>query len=137
MMLSNIISVVKNLFTTHVIEKYPKTFSFVRNLFSVLGVFTTLYLVFFLMVTKPEMIQESQDRIKLLNQEIKENNKEISKLEKENKKIVNEIGKLNEELFDLQKLNKKYKKDYEKNIGRITTMSNNQLSSAFAEAFDE
>lgn len=137
MIVNHIKSVVKNFFTTHVIEKYPKTFSFIRNLFAVLGVFTSLYLVFFLTVTKPQMIQESEDRIKLLNQEIKDNNKEISKLEKENKKIVNEIGKLNEELFNLQTLNKKYKKDYEKNIGRISTMSNNQLTRAFTDAFDE
>jgi septal ring factor EnvC (AmiA/AmiB activator) len=135
--MSKIISVVKNLFTTQVIDKYPKTFSFVRNLLTVLGIFTTLYLVFFLTVTKPQMIQESEDKIKLLNQEIKDNNKEISKLEKENKKIVGEIGKLNTKLSDLQIKNKKYVKDYEKNIARISTMSNNQLSGTFADAFDE
>lgn len=137
MIMSNIISVVKNFFTTHVIEKYPKTFSFVRNLLAVLGIFTTLYLVFFLTVTKPQMIQESEEKIKMLNQEIKDNNKEISKLEKENKKIVGEIGKLNTQLSDLQIKNKKYVKDYEKNIGRISTMSNNQLSRTFSDAFDE
>jgi septal ring factor EnvC (AmiA/AmiB activator) len=137
MIMSKIISVVKNLFTTQVIDKYPKTFSFVRNLLTVLGIFTTLYLVFFLTVTKPQMIQESEDKIKLLNQEIKDNNKEISKLEKENKKIVGEIGKLNTKLSDLQIKNKKYVKDYEKNIARISTMSNNQLSGTFADAFDE
>jgi septal ring factor EnvC (AmiA/AmiB activator) len=135
--MSKIISVVKNFFTTQVIDKYPKTFSFVRNLLTVLGIFTTLYLVFFLTVTKPQMIQESEDKIKLLNQEIKDNNKEISKLEKENKKIVGEIGKLNTKLSDLQIKNKKYVKDYEKNIARISTMSNNQLSGTFADAFDE
>lgn len=137
MIMSNIISVVKNFFTTHVIEKYPKTFSFVRNLLAVLGIFTTLYLVFFLTVTKPQMIQESEEKIKMLNQEIKDNNKEISKLEKENKKIVGEIGKLNTQLSDLQIKNKKYVKDYEKNIGRISTMSNNELSRTFADSFDE
>jgi len=137
MIMSKIISVVKNFFTTQVIDKYPKTFSFVRNLLTVLGIFTTLYLVFFLTVTKPQMIQESEDKIKLLNQEIKDNNKEISKLEKENKKIVGEIGKLNTKLSDLQIKNKKYVKDYEKNIARISTMSNNQLSGTFADAFDE
>jgi septal ring factor EnvC (AmiA/AmiB activator) len=126
-----------NLFTKNVVEKYPKTFGYVRNLLAVLGIFTTLYLVFFLMIEKPKMIQESEMKIKSLNTEIKNNNKQISKLEKENKKIVDQVGKLNLQLNDLQIKNKKYQKNYEKNVGRISTMSNNQLSRTFSDAFDE
>lgn len=137
MKMNNILSVSKNFFLEKVVNRYPKTFSFVRNLFAVLGVFTSLYLIFFLSFQRPQMIQESENKIKMLNKEIKENNKEISRLEKENKKIVDQVGKLNDQLTDLQIKNKKYVKDYEKNVGRISTMSNNQLSRAFADAFDE
>jgi len=137
MIMSNILGMIKNFFLENLVLKYPKTYRFVRNLFAVLGVFTTVYLIFFLTVTKPAMIQESEKKIETLNKEIKENNKQITKLEKENKKISNQVDKLNNELGDLQIKNKKYVKDYEKNIGRISSMSNNQLSRTFADSFDE
>ena len=135
MIISNILGLIKNFFLENIVLKYPKTYRFVRNLFAVLGVFTTVYLIFFLTVTKPAMIQESEKKIETLNKEIKENNKQITKLEKENKKISNQVDKLNNELGDLQIKNKKYVKDYEKNIGRISSMSNNQLSRTFADSF--
>lgn len=137
MIMNNILLSIKNFIMVNIVTKYPKTFSFVRNLFAVLGVFTSLYLVFFLMVSKPKMIQESENKIKLLNVEIKENNKQISNLEKENKKISNQVDKLTDQLGDLQIKNKKYVKEHEKNTSRISSMSNNQLSRAFADSFDE
>ena len=121
----------------NVVTKYPNTFGFVRNLFAILGLFTTLYLIFLLAILKPKMIQESENKIQLLNQEIKENDKQISKLEKENKKISNQVEKLNDQLGDLQIKNKKYVKEHEKNTNRISSMSNNQLSRVFADSFDE
>jgi cell division protein FtsB len=136
-MMSNILGYIKNFLMVNVITKYPNTFSFVRNLFAVLGLFTTLYLIFLLAILKPKMIQESENKIQLLNQEIKENNKQISKLEKENKKISNQVEKLNDQLGDLQIKNKKYVKEHEKNTSRISSMSNNQLSRVFADSFDE
>lgn len=137
MIVSNILKKLQNFLLENIVVKYPKTYRFVRNLFAVLGVFTTIYVIFFLTVTKPAMIEESELKIKTLNKEIKENNKQITKLEKENKKISNQVEKLNNELGDLQIKNKKYVKDYEKNIGRISSMSNNQLSRTFADSFDE
>ena len=137
MIISNILGLIKNFFLENIVLKYPKTYRFVRNLFAVLGVFTTAYLIFFLTVTKPGMIQESEEKIETLNKEIKENNKQITKLEKENKKISNQVDKLNNELGDLQIKNKKYVKDYEKNIGRISSMSNNQLSRTFTDSFND
>ena len=107
MIMNNIFSTIKNFIMVNIVTKYPKTFNFVRNLFAALGVFTSLYLVFFLMVSKPKMIQESENKIKLLNVEIKENNKQITKLEKENKKISNQVIKLTDQLGDLQIKNKK------------------------------
>lgn len=121
----------------NVVTKYPNTFNFVRNLFAFLGLFTTLYLIFLLAILKPKMIQESENKIQLLNQEIKENDKQISKLEKENKKISSQVEKLNDQLGDLQIKNKKYVKEHEKNTNRISSMSNNQLSRVFADSFDE
>ena len=121
----------------NVVTKYPNKFNFVRNLFAFLGLFTTLYLIFLLAILKPKMIQESENKIQLLNQEIKENDKQISKLEKENKKISNQVEKLNDQLGDLQIKNKKYVKEHEKNTNRISSMSNNQLSRVFADSFDE
>jgi septal ring factor EnvC (AmiA/AmiB activator) len=137
MTINSIISTINGLTKTYIIDKFPKPFYFLKNLFAILGVITTIYLLFFLTVTKPKMIEESQQKIKVLTQEIENNNKEISKLEKENKKVVTQIGKLNNQLVDLQIKNKKYIKDYEKNIGRITTMSNNMLTSTFTDAFSE
>ena len=135
--MSNIIKHIKNFLMVNVVTKYPNTFNFVRNLFAFLGLFTTLYLIFLLAILKPKMIQESENKIQLLTQEIKENDKQISKLEKENKKISNQVEKLNDQLGDLQIKNKKYVKEHEKNTNRISSMSNNQLSRVFADSFDE
>jgi septal ring factor EnvC (AmiA/AmiB activator) len=135
--MSNILKHIKNFLMVNVVTKYPNTFNFVRNLFAFLGLFTTLYLIFLLAILKPKMIQESENKIQLLNQEIKENDKQISKLEKENKKISNQMEKLNDQLGDLQIKNKKYVKEHEKNTSRISSMSNNQLSRVFADSFDE
>jgi cell division protein FtsB len=135
--MSNILRHIKNFLMVNIVTKYPNTFSFVRNLFAFLGLFTTLYLIFLLAILKPKMIQESENKIQLLNQEIKENDKQISKLEKENKKISNQVEKLNDQLGDLQIKNKKYVKEHEKNTYRIASMSNNQLSRVFADSFDE
>ena len=135
--MSNILKHIKNFLMVNVVTKYPNTFNFVRNLFAFLGLFTTLYLIFLLTILKPKMIQESENKIQLLNQEIKENDKQISKLEKENKKISNQVEKLNDQLGDLQIKNKKYVKEHEKNTNRISSMSNNQLSRVFADSFDE
>ena len=135
--MSNILKHIKNFLMVNVVTKYPNTFNFVRNLFAFLGLFTTLYLIFLLAILKPKMIQESENKIQLLNQEIKENDKQISKLEKENKKISNQVEKLNDQLGDLQIKNKKYVKEHEKNTTRISSMSNNQLSRVFADSFDE
>ena len=135
--MSNILKHMKNFLMVNVVTKYPNTFSFVRNLFAFLGLFTTLYLIFLLAILKPKMIQESENKIQLLTQEIKENDKQISKLEKENKKISNQVEKLNDQLGDLQIKNKKYVKEHEKNTNRISSMSNNQLSRVFADSFDE
>jgi len=121
----------------NVVKKYPQQFSFLKNIFAILGVFVSIYLIFFLIITKPKMIKESEDQIKALNLEIKNNNKEISKLEKENKKIYVQVEKLNNQLSDLQIKNKKYVKEHEKSISRINSMSNNKLSSVFADTFDE
>jgi len=135
--MSNILKHIKNFLMVNVVTKYPNKFNFVRNLFAFLGLFTTLYLIFLLAILKPKMIQESENKIQLLNQEIKENDKQISKLEKENKKISNQMEKLNDQLGDLQIKNKKYVKEHEKNTNRISSMSNNQLSRVFADSFDE
>lgn len=135
--MSNILKHIKNFLMVNVVTKYPNTFNFVRNLFAFLGLFTTLYLIFLLAILKPKMIQESENKIQLLNQEIKENDKQISKLEKENKKISSQVEKLNDQLGDLQIKNKKYVKEHEKNTNRISSMSNNQLSRVFADSFDE
>lgn len=135
--MSNILKHIKNFLMVNVVTKYPNTFNFVRNLFAFLGLFTTLYLIFLLAILKPKMIQESENKIQLLTQEIKENDKQISKLEKENKKISSQVEKLNDQLGDLQIKNKKYVKEHEKNTNRISSMSNNQLSRVFADSFDE
>lgn len=137
MTINSVISNINKFTKTYISGKFMETFSILKNLFSIIGVLTTIYLLFFLTVTKPNMIKESEQKIKVLTQQIDNNNWEISELEKENKKVVTQIGKLNNQLVDLQIKNKKYIKDYEKNIGRITTMSNNMLTTTFTDAFSE
>jgi len=137
MKINSIISAINGLTKTYIIDKFPETFYFLKNLFAILGVFTSVYLLFFFGVTKPLIVKESQEKIEVLTQEIETNNKEILKLDRENKKIVSDLEDLNEQLSDLQIKNKKYVKDYEKNITRISNMSNNDLTRTFTNAFPQ
>lgn len=137
MTINNLVSNINKFIKTYLSDKFPETFSVVKNLFALLGVVTLIYLIFFLGITKPDMIKDSQGKIKVLTQVIETNNKEISKLERENKKIVSDLKDLNEELSDLQIKNKKYVNDYEKNIARISNMSDNDLTRAFTKSFPQ
>lgn len=137
MTINNLILNINKFIKTYLSDKFPETFSTLKNLFAIIGVFASIYLLFFLGVTKPNMIKESEVKIEVLTQVIETNNKEISKLERENKKIVSNLKDLNEELSDLQIKNKKYVNDYEKNIARISNMSDNDLTRTFTKAFPQ
>lgn len=122
-------------FHEKIVSRFPKQFSFVRNLFAVLGVFTTVYILFFFLVQKPKMIAESEAKVKSLEKEIKNGEKVISKLEKENKKIYGEINGLNKDLEQLKNKSEKYRKQYEKQVNNINNLSDKQLSRVFADEF--
>lgn len=120
---------------TEIVNKYPKIYLWVKNGFSLIGVFTTIYLVFFFSVQRPKEIAESQDRVNQLQKEIKKGEKVISKLEKENKKINNQILDLNKDLMEMKNKSDKYKKQYEKQVNNINNLSTRELSRAFADEF--
>ncbi len=134
MMTNKIFTMVTGYFT-QMVGKYPKIYTWVRNGFSILGVFTTIYLLFFFSIQRPKEIAESQDKVNQLQKEIKKGEKVISKLEKENKKINNQILDLNKDLMDMKNKSDKYKKQYEKQVSNINNLSTRELSRAFANEF--
>lgn len=108
-----------------------------KNIFAWVGVFTTLYLVFFFSFTRPQNIKESQDRVNQYEKEIKDFNKQISKLEKERLVLESEVTELETELKDLSNKSDKNKKKYEREVRYISNLSHNELSELFADTFKE
>jgi septal ring factor EnvC (AmiA/AmiB activator) len=108
-----------------------------KNIFAWVGVFTTLYLVFFFSFTRPQNIKESQDRINQYEKEIKDFNKQISKLEKERLVLESEVTELETELKDLSNKSDKNKQKYEREVRYISNLSHNELSELFADTFKE
>jgi hypothetical protein len=72
----------------------------------------------------------------VLEDEIKDNHKEIKVLEKENIKIEKEIVQLEEELDVIQDKSEKYKKQYEKEVSDIRNASDDKLVKLFTDTFE-
>lgn len=109
----------------------------VKNVFAWIGVFTSLYLIFFFSFTRPQEIKESQEREKIQENEIQDFSKRVIKLEKQKETLEKEVVILQNELEDLQKESDKNKKEYEKKVRYISNLSNNQLSKLFADTFKD
>ena len=109
----------------------------VKNVFAWIGVFTSLYLIFFFSITRPQEIKESQERAKIQENEIQDFSKRVIKLEKQKETLEKEVVILQNELEDLQKESDKNKKEYEKKVRYISNLSNNQLSKLFADTFKD
>lgn len=136
MKMNSLIELIKTLFSNVISGGKSITFADVKNVLSWIGLVSIIYFVFFFAIQKPQIIKDSEDQVKVLNTEIFENNKELGKLEKENKEIKKEIKKLESDLSDLQIKYKKTVSDYEKNVGNINRMSNNDLSKLFTKTFN-
>lgn len=136
MTMNSLIELVKILFSNVVSKGKSITFVDIKNVLSWIGLASIIYFIFFFAIQKPQIIKDSEDQVNVLNTEIVENNKELSKLEKENKEIKKEIKKLESDLSDLQIKYKKTVSDYEKNVGNINRMSNNDLSKLFTKTFN-
>jgi len=136
MKMNSLIELVKILFSNVVSKGKSINFVDIKNVLSWIGLASIIYFIFFFSIQKPQIIKDSEDQVNVLNTEIVENNKELSKLEKENKEIKKEIKKLESDLSDLQIKYKKTVSDYEKNVGNINRMSNNDLSKLFTKTFN-
>ena len=108
-----------------------------KNIFAWVGVFTTLYLVFFFSFTRPQEIKESQEKFNQYEKEIKGFDKQISKLEKERLVLESEVTKLETELEDMSNKSKQNKQKYEREVRHISNLSDNKLSKLFADTFKE
>lgn len=107
----------------------------VKNILSLIGLICVLWFVFFFSFQRPREIAESQRVIDSLNVVIKQNNITFKKIEKRNNEILEDIEKKNKELADLAKQSKKYKKDYEKQIARLNSLNDDDVTDLFTERF--
>lgn len=129
--------------TSFFLPKIKKIYSFIpqkyqsllKDIFSIIGLISTVYFVIFFSISKPKMIEESEKKVEVLENVIKGNNKEIKKLHKENDKIEEEVEVLEKNLNDLQDKSEKYKKQYEKQVRAIDRLSDNELSKQFTNTF--
>ena len=107
----------------------------VKNILSLIGLICILWFVFFFSFQRPREIAESQRVIDSLNVVIKQNNITFKNIEKRNNEILEDIEKKNKELADLAKQSKKYKKDYEKQIARLNSLDDDDVTDLFTERF--
>lgn len=107
----------------------------VKNILSLIGLICVLWFVFFFSFQRPREIAESQRVIDSLNVVIKQNNITFKNIEKRNNEILEDIEKKNKELADLAKQSKKYKKDYEKQIARLNSLDDDDVTDLFTERF--
>ena len=107
----------------------------VKNILSLIGLICVLWFVFFFSFQRPREIAESQRVIDSLNVVIKQNNITFKNIEKRNNEILEDIEKKNKELADLAKQSKKYKKYYEKQIARLNSLDDDDVTDLFTERF--
>ena len=107
----------------------------VKNILSLIGLICILWFVFFFSFQRPREIAESQRVIDSLNVVIKQNNITFKNIEKRNNQILEDIEKKNKELADLAKQSKKYKKDYEKQVARLNSLDDDDVTDLFTERF--
>lgn len=107
-----------------------------KNILAVFGLVSIFYFIFFFAVEKPKLIDDSEEKVEVLQDKIKDNNKEIIVLEKENTKIEKEIVKLEKELDVIQDKSEKNKKQYEKEVSDIRNASDDKLVKLFTDTFE-
>ena len=126
---------IKNIYNKVLLFIQSITLDKVKNILSLIGLICVLWFVFFFSFQRPREIAESQRVIDSLNVVIKQNNITFKNIEKRNNEILEDIEKKNKELADLAKQSKKYKKDYEKQIARLNSLDDDDVTDLFTERF--
>ena len=126
---------IKNIYNKVLLFIQSITLDKVKNILSLIGLICILWFVFFFSFQRPREIAESQRVIDSLNVVIKQNNIEFKNIEKRNNEILQDIEKKNKELADLAKQSKKYKKDYEKQVARLNSLDDDDVTDLFTERF--
>ena len=118
-----------NKIPTNLVEK-------TKNVLAVFGLVSIFYFIFFFAVEKPNFIEDSEEKVEVLEDENKDNHKEIKVLKKENIKIEKEIVQLEDKLDVIQDKSEKYKKQYEKEVSDIRNASDDKLVKLFTDTFE-
>lgn len=126
---------IKNIYNKVLLFIQSITLDKVKNILSLIGLICILWFVFFFSFQRPREIAESQRVIDSLNVVIKQNNIAFKNIEKRNNEILQDIEKKNKELVDLTKQSKKYKKDYEKQVARLNSLDDDDVTDLFTERF--
>jgi len=126
---------IKNIYNKVLLFIQSITLDKVKNILSLIGLICVLWFVFFFSFQRPREIAESQRVIDSLNVVIKQNNITFKNIEKRNNEILQDIEKKNKELADLAKQSKKYKKDYEKQVARLNSLDDDDVTDLFTERF--
>lgn len=126
---------IKNIYNKVLLFIQSITLDKVKNILSLIGLICVLWFVFFFSFQRPREIAESQRVIDSLNVVIKQNNITFKNIEKRNNEILEDIEKKNKELADLAKQSKKYKKDYEKQVARLNSLDDDDVTDLFTERF--
>lgn len=110
----------------------------VKNILAVLGVVSTIVLIF--IILKPEDTKELDDLHKQndsLYNEISINNSKIDSLRLINNKLDSQQVVLRKQLSNLNIKADKLKKQHEKDIEHLNSLSNNDITELFADKFTD
>lgn len=111
----------------------------VKKILMLLGIICPIILFFIL--SKPKVddsnIKSLENKCDSLQNKIHETNLKIDSFNVETKKLVEKSNKLKTELTLLNKKTKELKKQHEKDIDYINSLSNNDVANVFANEFKD
>ena len=107
----------------------------IRNIFSWIGLILLVNLGYITFYSKPIEVEQHERVIGTLESQINENKKTLSQLKTEKLKLEKEIVDLRRDLDISQNKTEKYRKQYERQMDYINSLSDGELTKLFTKEF--
>lgn len=107
----------------------------IRNIFSWIGLILLVNLGYITFYSKPIEVEQHEQVIGTLESQINENKKTLSQLKTEKLKLEKEIVDLRRDLDISQNKTEKYRKQYERQMDYINSLSDGELTKLFTKEF--
>jgi septal ring factor EnvC (AmiA/AmiB activator) len=107
----------------------------IRNIFSWIGLILLVNLGYITFYSKPIEVEQHEQVIGTLESQINENKKTLSQLKTEKLKLEKEIVDLRRDLDISKNKTEKYRKQYERQMDYINSLSDGELTKLFTKEF--